>query len=81
MRERNDPKNRVITGSNHQYEWEAWDFKDVDSSAGVGYITIKVFRKVPHYPIDYVDFVLVGHNPSGTVGDFAGNGRVHLVCP
>ena len=81
MNDHNDPRNRIITGANHQYEWLTWDFNDIDSTGGTGSMDLKVFRKVPNYPINYVDIVLTGNNPSGTVGTFYGKGKVHLVCP
>lgn len=81
MHDRDDLLNRIITGANHQYEWLSWNFNNIDSSGGSGSMDLRVFRKVPHYSIDYVDILLTGNNPSGTIGTFAGKGRVHLVCP
>lgn len=82
LRDRSDPLNIVRTGKNHQFEWLAWDFVNIDSSSGHGSMFIKLFRR--SHRTDYkntVDFTLTGHNPSGTTGDFSGRGTVHLVCP
>ena len=78
---RSSTRNKVITGKDHQFEWLAWDFNSIDSSAGTGSMFIKLFRKSPNLPLDYVDFVIAGNNPPGTIGSFAGHGKVHLHCP
>jgi hypothetical protein len=80
IRDRNDPLNIVKTGANHQFQWLAWDFIDIDSSGGRGSMSIRLFRENHTAAADYVDFTITGKNPPGTVGGFNGKGRVHLVC-
>lgn len=77
-----DPKNRMVTGANHQFEWQTWDFTDVNSGSGSGKIALKVFRRTQNANfVNYVDMILGGTNPPGTTGSFSGKGRLHLVCP
>lgn len=79
---RNDPRNKVLTGANHQYEWTAWDFANVDSGGGTGSMSITLFRRALRSDFaNYVDITLTGANPPGTIGSFGGKGRVHFVCP
>jgi hypothetical protein len=81
LRERSDPHNVVVTGADNQFEWLSWDFVTVDSASGTGSMYIKLFRRSRTNAKKWVDFTIIGHNPSGTVGDFGGRGRVNLVCP
>jgi hypothetical protein len=81
MAGRGDPRNRVITGANHQYEWLDWSYEDMNEGSGAGNIDLKVLRNAPNNSLNYIDIVLTGNNPSGTIGTFGGKGRLHLVCP
>jgi hypothetical protein len=82
MKDHDDARNMIIIGKDHQFDWARWDFRNVNSGAGTGSIVLSLFRHSHRSgDADYVDFVLTGDNPSGTISTFSGRGRLHLTCP